>query len=316
MPHIPLKLVILTILTVWSLQFAQAADPAPAVANPAEKTVPPYGFSLLPKAFQKHPVLAISIITEMTDEGRKLTPPSQENPTYCYLFSSGYHQEGYEAAQEGAVPKDSFEKLVQKSLASAGYLPGNKEHPAAQVLFLVWGVHVKLRQNAVETEQGGEDDLGHHNLLSRAALVGGAAFEKDLAKAIQEQAVGGWENASVIDPVYRFTNRDALTRNLMEQVLDDCYYVVISAYDGAALARGEKKLLWRTKMSTPAQGVSLVETTPALVASGRPFFGREMAQASIVGKRITRGGHVELGPLEFKGYIDKPSEPETSPASK
>jgi hypothetical protein len=81
-------------------------------------------------------------------------------------------------------------------------------------------------------------------------------------------------------------------------VFDDCYYVVISAFDAFAFAQGEKKLLWRTKMSTPAQGVSLAETASALVASGGPFLGREMLHASIVGKRISRSGTVELGELK------------------
>jgi len=122
---------------------------------------------------------------------------------------------------------------------------------------------------------------------------------------------------SVFDPVYRFTDRDDLTRNLMEQILDDCYYVVISAYDASAVSHGEKKLLWRTKMSTPAQGVSLVETTPALIDSGADFFGRDMKQSSIVGKRISRerGGHVELAPLEIKGYVD-PSTGKEKPLEK
>ena len=317
MPHTLLKRIALTLIATWCFQSADAADSAaPAAPKPSNKIENPYVFSLLPKAFQKHPMLAISIITEMTDEGRKLTPPTQDNPTYYHTFSLGYHQEGHGASQEGKVPKENLEKQLQNALASSGYLPSDKVHPAALVLFLFWGEHTKLLQNDLETGEGGFDDIGHKNLLSRATLVGGAAFAKDLQKALEQQAMSGGPSLPIFDPVYRFTNRDDLTRNLMEQVLDDCYYVVISAYEGASLAHGERKLLWRTKMSTPAQGVSLVETTPALVASGGPFFGHEMTVASIVGKRITRGGHVELGPLQFKGYIDTPTAQEPSPAKK
>lgn len=311
--------IILTLITGGCLYCASAGAVTPPAAAPLpKKSDPLWEFSLLPRAFQKHPLLAISIITEMTDEGRKLKPPTPENPTYYYVFSAGFHEEGSVAVESGRVSNQDLEPRVQHALAASGYLPGSPEHPPALLLVFFWGVHNKLDQGDIETGEGGFPDINHQNVLSRAALVGGTAFAKELAKALREQDMLGGRMPSVFDPVYRFANRDDLTRNLVEQVLDDCYYVVISAYDGASVARGEKKLLWRTKMSTPAQGVSLVETTPALIDSGADFFGREMKAASIVGKRISRerGGRVDLGPMEFKGYMDKPGDKETPPEKK
>ena len=295
---------------VCLLQTAHALNNTPVDEPQAtvEKPISPFAFSLLPKAFQKKPVLAISVITEMTDDGRKIEAPTSKSPSYYYAYSMGYHEEGQGPAPKNKVSKEIMEKLAQKALASSGYLPGSREHPASLVLFFIWGVHSKLLENDLETGTGGFDDIGYKNLLSRAALVGGTAFAKELSRALDEQAMSGGPTVQIFDPVYRFTNRDDKTRDLMAQVMDDCYFVVISAYEGASLARGEKKLLWRTKMSTPAQGVSLAETTPALVASGGQFFGRDMTEAAIVGKRITRGGKVELGELEFKGYEENPTE--------
>jgi len=305
----PLKpLFILVALLAIGLSQSRAAtdDPAPPISQtPQEKTVSPYSFTLLPRAFQQHPVLAISVITDVTPEGKKCPPPTAANPCYYYCHSSGYHQEGQGASEEGSVSNENMMKWVQKALASQNYLPGNKEHPATLILFFFWGVHSKLDLNASENGDNGFRDVGHHNLLSRAALVGGAGFAKELAKAIEQRDLSGGPTWSFLDPVYRFANRDALTSNLMEQVFDDCYYVVISAFDAFAFAQGEKKLLWRTKMSTPAQSVSLAETASALVASGGPFLGREMLQASIVGKRISRSGTVELGELKTIGMDEK-----------
>ena len=104
----------------------------------------------------------------------------------------------------------------------------------------------------------------------------------------------------------------------MDQVVNDCYYIVVSAYDGASLAQGEKKLLWRTKISTPAQGVSLAETSTALIASGSQFFGHEMAEPAIIDKRISRTGKVESGELRFKGYEEPAADKEKTeqPAKK
>ena len=144
-----IKLVSLTIIA-GCFQPAHAADPAlstTAAPKPSNKSSA-WVFSILPKAFQKHPLLAISVITEMTDEGRKLKPPSPENPIYYYVFSSGYHEEGAGSATEGNVSAENLKKQVQAALAANGYLQGDKEHPATQVLFFFWGVHNKLPKYA------------------------------------------------------------------------------------------------------------------------------------------------------------------------
>jgi hypothetical protein len=222
--------------------------------------------------------------------------------------SSGYHGEGDGVSQEKTISVEHLEKMVEKALTDGYYFEATKEHPASVVLFFVWGVHAKLAVDDPNTGDGGVDDVGYRNLLSRAALVGGTEFAKELAAALEEQS---WSATGdkLMNPVYRFVIRSNKNRMLMEQVLDDCYYVVVSAYDSAALARGEKKLLWRTKMSTSAQGVSLAETSSALVASGGPYFGREMTEPSLVDKRISRNGKVELGELKFKGFEESAAKP-------
>lgn len=293
---------VISICGLW-VPSLSAAPLAPAKATTApEKLESPYAFSLLPKAFQKHPLLAISVVSEVTDEGKRIKAPTPESPTYYYATSIGYHHEGQGVSEEGKLSIAAVEKRVEAALGYSHYLPATEGHPPTLAIFYFWGVHSKLDKGDMETGEGAFRDVRYHNLLSRAALVGGEKFEKELAKALEQQALSGAPALSLLDPVYRFTNRDDLTRNLMEQVLDDCYYVVISAYEGAALARGEKKLLWRTKMSTPAQGVSLAETTPALISSGRSFIGRPMEGPAIVGKRVDRDGKVEIGDLKFKGY--------------
>jgi len=286
---------------------AEKAAPS-AVAVDNSKTVAPYAFSFLPKAFQKRPVLAISVITEVTDEGKKLRPPTQEIPYYYIANSLGFHQEGQGAYRDTKVSEENMLKIVQKALAADHYLPANKEHPVNFVLYLFWGVHCKLWEADPNSDEIGMVDINHQNLLSRATLIGGAKFAKELEEALIKQARYGKQSMPMLDPVYLFSIRDDVTRNLVEQVLDDCYYVVVSAYDAAAMARGERKLLWRTKMATPAQGVSLVETAPALGASGSSFFGKDMNEPAIIGKRINRGGTVELGELKVISMDEKPAE--------
>ena len=54
-------------------------------------------------------------------------------------------------------------------------------------------------------------------------------------------------------------------------------------------------LLWRTRMTVAAQGVSQEQSLPTLVLSAAPFFGKDMAEPEILSKRAIREGAVEIG---------------------
>lgn len=281
---------------------------APLKPPPLKKTAV---FSLLPKAFQSNPELSITVITEATEEGKKLKPPTTVKPAYYQAVPSGYHQEGHGKDQDKTLSVEHLEKQLKKSLVEGGYLECDKDHPPSLVLFFVWGTHNKLSEDDAVTEMGGQEDIGYRNLLSRAALVGGKEFAEELAAAIEEQSNSA-SGDMMLNPVYRLMIRSDRNRALMHQIVDDCYYVVVSAYDLAAFARGEKKLLWRTKMTTAAAGVSLAESSSALVAGGGPFFGRWMTEPAIIEKRISRNGKVELGETRTIS-MDEPV-PENLPA--
>jgi hypothetical protein len=152
-------------------------------------------------------------------------------------------------------------------------------------------------------------DVGHKNLLSRAALVGGTKFAQELEKVLREQdamnAAGGI--AGSVTPLEVFTEKSDKYRELIEQAYDDCYYVVASAYEGAALSHGQKKLLWRTKMTTNSRGVAMAQSLPALITTGGPYFGTDMSEAQTLERRELPEGHVKLGtPVEVK---DNPKTP-------
>jgi hypothetical protein len=82
---------------------------------------------------------------------------------------------------------------------------------------------------------------------------------------------------------------------LTDQAEDDLYFIVASAYDYAALARGKRQLVWRTSMTANSKGVALRETLMPLIATGAPFLGRETNGPEIAMRRISREGHVTIG---------------------
>lgn len=272
-----------------------AQSPAGNSATPPPPRNSKWVFSLVPTAFQRNPRIELSVITEVTAEGRKIPQPTAENPTYYLAQSSGFHAEGHGAQNTAPIQVKKLEDDLRQALAANGYRPTADGHPPTLALFFVWGMH-----NRLDPEY---DDVGYKNLLSRAQLVGGTQFAKELLHVLEQTSLLNLSASDFTSPLHRFIERDDLTRQLMEQVFDDCYYIVVSAYDGSSLARGERKLLWRTKMSTPSQGLGLRETLPALISGGSPFFGREMALPAVVEKQLHRGGKVEVGEPQVKEYL-------------
>ncbi len=282
-------------------------------------------FSILPKAFQKNPLLDLTVITEMTDAGRKLPPVSPEHPVYFQPFSSGYHELGDPSGGTKTLRQEDIEKLLVRALAANGYRPAKMpEQPPAILLLYTWGTHSRR-------EEGDEDNPSLSpqqvaaNILDRAALVGGQKFADKLAKLFEEaDAMNTAANVPtppggqpVMAPIMDFANPVAMFRrqsikneNLLEQTANDIYYVVASAYDYRSASSNKRVLLWRTRMTVAAQGVSQLQTLPTLVLSAAPYFGKDMAETELISKRPVPEGTVEIGtPVVVPGPADvKPAK--------
>ena len=268
-------------------------------------------FSLLPKSFQKDPNLELTVITEMTDEGKKLPPVTSEHPAYYITQSSGYHSLGDSSGDKKIMAQADVERLLTKSLASNGYLAAN---PPAQtpslVIFYTWGTHNMLVEADSDNPAFSAQQVAR-NLLDRAALVGGEKFAKEMLDLfLQADAMAQATNISTppggqpimsqdqlefTNPVHLFKLRNPKNEFLVDQFADDVYYVVASAYDYKSLTEKHRKLLWRTRMTVASKGVSQEQSMPMLIASAAPYFGREMDEAETLVKRSLPAGKVEIG---------------------
>lgn len=319
----------------------KAASPkeVKAAAKPKSKK---WGFSLLPTAFQRNPLLDFTIVTELTDEGRKLPPPSFDKPVYYKAVSVGYHVEGQNYGNQNPMLFEQLQDKLLNALASNGYRLADKDHPATQTLRFVWGMHNRLDDlddmfpdaGGTGDEDGDDEDFpdpnalnlgggyritneNYPNVMSRAKIVGGMSFARDLDKAIREQRSSALRGA--MGPFNRFLQRDDTTASLVEQTFNDCYYIIVQAFETESLEKQRvRKLLWQTNMTTGAQGVSLEQTMPGLIDNGAYFFGRETKVPEIVTRRPVKEGKVEIGEATVEEYIVTPktsgtgAPPETS----
>lgn len=253
----------------------------------------------------------------MTAAGKKLPPVTPAAPAYFITKSGGHHGLSHSTGSEPSVSPEQFDKILMRALAANGYLPAQPPaHPPSLVINFVWGAHNLLTGADEENAVLSGCAVGR-NLVDRAALVGGDKFARqivdvftraeDLARANLPPRIDpsgavsgiapilGAEQMAFMDPVHQFKMRSDKNEFLVDQAVADVYYVVASAYDYAALAKQERRLLWRTRMTVAASGVSEELTIPTLIATAAPFFGQDMEEPATITKRVGRDGNVEIG---------------------
>jgi hypothetical protein len=276
-----------------------------------------FSFSLLPKAFQSKPRIDMTVFTTVTDAGRLVAPASPEHPVYYVVYPGGFREFGGTYAGVHPPQEADLERVMKKALATQGYLPATDavHRPSVLVIF-TWGMHSRLDP----TTEAISPEATIQNMLERAELVGGMVFAQRVGHAYEERAISQlsgptFADASfnLIDPVHRLTEDNAKSEYLMDQISDDIYFVVASAYDYASVAQGKRTLLWRTNMTVNTAGVNMKETLPPLIATAAPFFGRETGGPEALQRRINRKGMVEIGNATVLEYMDS-SAPAPAPA--
>jgi hypothetical protein len=236
---------------------------------------------LLPRSLNPNPRVGVSVITEMTPDGKAMTPPDPAHPAYYALWDGGIVEAGDLIAGEVPPKKERLAAMMEHALGGSGYLPTTKEHPPTVVIYYRWGSYNHL------TPLDDNDPMGEtavrKNVFTRAAIVGGVDFAREMMRA---------ENNGTIN-FFRMSGPDH--DELMDMATGDLYFVVAIGFDGTAAKSGKSKRLWTTKISASSEGLAMDETLPALATSGRMLFGHETKGPVLTSPRLF-GGKVEVGP--------------------
>ena len=256
---------------------------------------------LLPKPLQNNPELNLTVVTEVTAAGKKMPPVSPEHPAFFQLHNAGYKQFGDVSGGEKTLLPAQVETLLHRALAANGYLLAKAEgDPFSLVIVYSWGTHNNLLEGDSENPVISFEQLTR-NMLDRAALIGGHKFAREVNRMIQENAdlneAPGIPVAAkmLMNPVNVFRKQSSKNETLITQLGNDVYYVVASAYSASSVVANQRVLLWRTRMTVGASGVSQMQTLPVLVQSAAPYFGKETDGGEVLFKRALREGSVEIG---------------------
>ena len=305
-----MKLFPLWFVSLLLPSIAAAADaPATPASKPAEKSQ--WVFSILPKSLQRNADIDLTVMTEMTEEGKKLPPATPAHPVFYSMQSGGKHGGGDRVGMRRPLPEAEVERLLTAAFASSGYRPAElPAQPPTLAIFFIWGTHNGLTEGDPENPMLTANQITA-NLLDRARLVGGEKFAHQMFLLFREaddqvmatnvaiapggQAPVGPTQQVFLNPVALYKMKNPKNEFLVDQAGDDIYYIVASAYDYQALTTKRRKLLWRTSMTVSARGVSEEQTLPIVISSAAPFFGRETPEAETFTKRIVKAGQVEVG---------------------
>ncbi len=277
----------------------------PAALKMESRREPDAGFLewLLPRSLQKNPRLEVTVITEATPAGREMETNAPPGPKYFAFHNAGYQRLKHGTTTRITLEAADVEKLLTKSLATNGFLPGEPPtKPPSLLIIYTWGLHER------------NPDLDGHEsvraIMDRATLVGGEKFARKLIKLLEEAEVWRIANAvpiaegaesplapgmDFLNPIEAFRRADPRNEFLIDQTRGDVYYVVASAYDYRMAAENRRVLLWRTRMTVATEGVSQLQSLPVVIAAAAPFLGKEMDEPAILTPRTLREGKVEIG---------------------
>jgi hypothetical protein len=249
---------------------------------------------LLDFLFGKRDIEVITV-TDMSPEGRLFRRPTPESPTYYIAASLGFRDLGGVIGGEKQPPNDDVIRTISKVLAKQGYLPATDQSPAATiVLALAWGT-----LNA-DLEYGMDPDAAprQRNRQQILKFLGGYKM--------------GFSNAD-FDPLMPslggLSFHDFDSRALYDISSEDFYVAVIGAYDAAAMAKKQKKLLWTTRISCPSRGFWLPDVLPTMMAISGPNIGREMARPAWINASEKYKPDVKIGDPVLVEYLDKGTLP-------
>ena len=210
----------------------------------------------------------VNVVVDLTDAGRKIVPPTKEKPAFYYPVLASYRESGSLVAGEKNPPSTPVAKLLAKALAAQHYyVMGTKTPPPTIILVFHWGY---MNPQIDDTGDDENPQQIFWNQKEMLALVAGNTVKN----------VGAFGS-----------DRD----DILQNIRDDRYFVIVSAYDFDSAKEKKKVLLWQAKMSTPSNRVSLAEVIPAMITAGGPRFGRETRLPESVTAPLAKEGKVEVG---------------------
>ena len=109
-----------------------------------------------------------------------------------------------------------------------------------------------------------------------------------------------WNRREIADLVGAYKVRDKLLLSTEADALNDAarqdrLYLMIGAFDALALAKKQKILLWRTRISIESRRTSLPESLAVMLESAAPYYGRNSDVPLFIDDNLRKKADVQIG---------------------
>ncbi len=229
----------------------------------------------------------VIVATDMTKEGKGLTPPTKDRPVYYKGMSLGRKLGSIPGDKEPGVKELNL--FVGDILAKQGFLAAQPGAPEPELfLVLQWG-YIK---------PGSEDLLWFL----------GYDPSKDIAAPTNPNMLGA--------EVFRRGMRSNAIDTILQDSQNPIYGIIVTAFDFKTAKSPEPVALWQTRIGLPANGKSMSAALPVMIAAAGPAIGRPAESPVFLDVDRIREGQVKLGELKFLDYERDPRPAEKSDAGK
>jgi hypothetical protein len=200
--------------------------------------------------------------------------PTKEKPVYYIILGGAERTLGDPIAGERMPDPAALKFEIARALHSQGFLLTKLGGPRPHIAILYsYGTANLSTVDLEDTDPGtGETTTTTISFNRReiAALVG--AFKADRHLLMSSEA-----------------------DRINEAARDNRLYIFIAAFDAEALAKKQKKIVWRTRISIDSRRHTLPESLRVMLASAAPHFARETEMPQFIEDADRRKAEVLIG---------------------
>jgi len=281
--------------------------------------------------------IATAVSSRVGNDYKRERLPDGSFKTEFYALSNGGRVAG--TTSDATVDKVTYPEVAEiamRLLAGQNYRYAAKAGDAKLLLVLYWGTTIGFNggnyNNQVNSASAALQNLkaaggGSGNVPGQAggfgggggsaeASAAGAVFEGEMFKMLSEnrardqinlpnaKLLGYLDEINAADGPQRWTGGGDRYNDLIADVEESRYYIIISAYDFPEVVKnGKKRLLWSTRVSVRSPGNRFDDSVMAMMKSAAKYFGQNSG-------RLVRGeeskGTVEMGDVKFLGEAHEP----------
>ena len=272
---------------------------------------------------------------------REKLPNGSFKPEYYAISNGGFIPGIGRDASIDKVPFATIAGVVEQYLGKQEYHMANDAKSAQLLLVIQWGETVPFNDgtyrnrvdqgtramnnvqmtkvsgpvqrtaDGIQSPQNAVAQSAQGELESELLMINMANSARDRANEHNAMVLGYMDEINSSNNMSRFAGGGDHYNDLISDIENSRYFVIISAYDFKAVVQNKgTKLLWSTRVSVQAQGNRFDDQLVTMIANASRQFGRDSGRLI---RQYQRTPSVNLGELKFLGVVPDSAPKETRP---